>query len=319
MSLPRLLCSATFLAIAAIAGTASAQDSVTAAALFNRGLTDMNAGRFDTGCPAIAESQRLDPRLGTIFTLADCEARWGRIASAVAHYDDYLSLFAQLAPSQQAKQGERPKIAATQKAALEAQIPQLTLELPPKAPSGTVVKRDGTVLTQVSLGIPLPVDPLEHVITTQAPGGPVNEQRIKLEKGDKKRLVLEVKPAPAAPPAPPSASPAGPTVVYTPPPAMKRRSTALMVTGIVVTPIGSLVTLVGGVYVLACSGDRCNQGAPAGTLLTGAVLLGGGIAAIVYGAKSVPVKSKSATHAALSSWTPKVGIGPLSGSLRWTF
>src|SRR4051794_16280293 len=69
---------------------AAAQDIAAAEALFESGLADMQAGRYETGCKALAESQRIDPRGGTLFTLATCEARWGRIATAVTRFGDYL-------------------------------------------------------------------------------------------------------------------------------------------------------------------------------------------------------------------------------------
>src|SRR5262252_4543747 len=89
---------------------ARAQDVAVAEALFNRGLADMQAGKFDTGCPAIGESYRLDPRPGTLFTLAECEAKAGHYATAVARYDDYLSLYSRLSADQQAKQKGRDKV-----------------------------------------------------------------------------------------------------------------------------------------------------------------------------------------------------------------
>ena len=78
-----------FLVISAPA-TAAAQDLAAAEALFSKGLADMEAGRYDAACPAIGESYRLDPRGGTLFTLAECEAKAGKIATAVARYDDAL-------------------------------------------------------------------------------------------------------------------------------------------------------------------------------------------------------------------------------------
>ncbi|WP_437943129.1 hypothetical protein WMF27_27655 [Sorangium sp. So ce281] len=69
----------------------AAQDIATAEALFERGLADMQAGRYETGCKVLAESERIDPQPGTPFTLAACEAQWGRIATAVAHFKDYLA------------------------------------------------------------------------------------------------------------------------------------------------------------------------------------------------------------------------------------
>ena len=88
---------------------ARAQDVATAEALFNKGMSEMNAGRYPTACPAIEESYRLDPRPGTLFTLAECAAKAGRVATAVSRYEDYLQLFARLAPKDQAKQMGREK------------------------------------------------------------------------------------------------------------------------------------------------------------------------------------------------------------------
>src|SRR6266567_1808983 len=110
-----------------VAEGAAAQDVATAEALFNRGIADMDAGKFDTACPAIGESYRLDPRPGTLFTVAECFAKAGKIASAVARYQDYIELFARLPPDQQAKQNGRDKVAAEKKAALTPQVPTLTI------------------------------------------------------------------------------------------------------------------------------------------------------------------------------------------------
>ena len=64
----------------------------------------MLAGRYDTGCPELAESYRLDPAPGTLFTLAECERKGGNIATALARYDDYLQLFNRMSPDEQAHQ-----------------------------------------------------------------------------------------------------------------------------------------------------------------------------------------------------------------------
>src|ERR1700733_10594176 len=74
-----------------------------AQAAFERGLAQMEAGRFDLGCPAVEESYKLDPRPGTLFTLAECEAKRGHLATAVRRYDDYLSLWSALPPDKKQK------------------------------------------------------------------------------------------------------------------------------------------------------------------------------------------------------------------------
>src|SRR5262245_36397156 len=90
---------------------ALAQEAGAADALYERGLADMKDGRYETGCPALAESYRMEPKPGALFTLATCESRWGRLATAVAHYDEYLRLFARLSPQEQAKQRGRDQVA----------------------------------------------------------------------------------------------------------------------------------------------------------------------------------------------------------------
>ncbi|WP_437737289.1 hypothetical protein [Sorangium sp. So ce1335] len=199
-----------------LAAPVHAQDVASAEALFQRGLAAMQAGRYETGCPALNESYRLDPRPGTLFTVAECEARSGRIATAATRYGEYLALFARLSPDAQAKQHGREKVARRRRAALLPDIPELTLSLPPDAPEGTIVRRGEITLGAPMLGVPLPIDPGEHVVTTQAPGAPPLEQRISIAKGEKRQVTLEVKAARpagagAAPPAGGEiARPAGP-------------------------------------------------------------------------------------------------------------
>ncbi|WP_437536214.1 hypothetical protein WME79_15975 [Sorangium sp. So ce726] len=189
----------------AAATPAAAQDSATAEALFDRGLAEMEAGRYEAGCNAIAESHRIEPKPGALFTLAICESRWGRVATAFAHFGEYLALHEQLTPEQKRRQGERPKVAREEREKLAPLVPELALSLPPGAPAGTVVKRDGQTVDSAALGASVPVDPGEHVVSTQAPGGPVQETHIHLAHGEKKRVELQVSGAPA----PPAESPSG--------------------------------------------------------------------------------------------------------------
>src|SRR5262249_23631314 len=139
------------------------------------------------------KSYKLDPRPGTLFTLAECEAKRGRLATAVKHYDDYLALHAQLSESQRRRQGERAQIARAQRAMLLPLVPGLTMVLPPDAPRGTIVTLDGAVVAPSALGAELPVDPGEHVVTTQAPGGPVDSARVSVANGQKKAAMLQVR------------------------------------------------------------------------------------------------------------------------------
>jgi hypothetical protein len=202
------------------ASSARAVDADRAKELFDRGVVDLEAGRYDTACPAIEESYKLDPRPGTLFTLASCQEKWGRIATALRRYDEYLAAYAALSPDKKAKQGDREQVSRAQKAELAKKVPELTLALPPNVPAGTRVTRDGVALEPNELGVPLRVDPGDHVIVTQAPGAPASTVHVTMAAGERKGIALVVPspeaaapiaapppPPPAAPPPPPSAPP----------------------------------------------------------------------------------------------------------------
>lgn len=223
------------LSLCALAAPARAQDAAAAKALFDRGVGDMQGERYAQACPAIEESYHLDPRAGTLFTLAECEAKRGRLATAVARYDEYLALYARLSGEQLRKQGDRDKRAHSQKAALGPRVPMLTLSLLPGAPPGTLVKRDGAELSAAALGVASPVDPGEHVATTQAPGGPVTTVPVTLGEGEKKQIILPVKEAAASPKVEPLAPVVAPIVAPGPraePGPSGRRTAAYVVGGV---------------------------------------------------------------------------------------
>jgi hypothetical protein len=163
-------------------------------ALFNRGVERMEVGDFAKGCPALVESYGIDPRPGTLFTLAECEAKWGHIATAYALYGDYLKLLETLPPDKKARQVQagRDKDSRAQRAVLGPQVPELTIVLGPGVPRGAVVKCDQMKLADSSLGVALPVDPGRRVVTLEVPGRPLVEQRVRVLPGEKKQVVLQL-------------------------------------------------------------------------------------------------------------------------------
>jgi len=188
-----------FLAVAAARLPPAAAQAVAAAnALFQTGVAAMNAGRFAVACPALAESLRLDPRPGTLFTLAECENMWGHVASAAARYDEYLRLLNHLPPAAQRTQLQlqRDKRALSEKARLGPLVPLVTITLSPSAPQGARVFLDGVELARPSLDTALPLDPGEHVLLVEAPDRSTSEQRLQLAEKDRKNVIANV-PGPA--------------------------------------------------------------------------------------------------------------------------
>jgi hypothetical protein len=172
------------------ATVAHAQDAAAADALFNKAVADMDAGRYAAACPALAESQRLDPRSGTLFTLATCNVKAGKIATASTLYDDYLRSVADLPAASRAKHADRVKLARAEQDRMRTQIPTLKLVLPAAVPPDARVHRDGTELSAAALGVALPIDPGEHVVSLEAPGRARREQRFSVEKGETKVVEL---------------------------------------------------------------------------------------------------------------------------------
>jgi len=72
-------------------GNTDRETAAKAEALF-RNAKDADArGDLTMACAGFAESQRLDPAVGTLLNLADCEARSGWADDARAHYEDARS------------------------------------------------------------------------------------------------------------------------------------------------------------------------------------------------------------------------------------
>jgi hypothetical protein len=169
--------------------------------LFEQGLAEMRAGRYDTGCPRLAESYRLDPLPGALFTLADCEAAWGRTATALDHYQAFVELLTTLPPARRDRFAERRGIALAKMAALSGVVPELTIDVAPGAPAGLVVKRNGVALEPAAYGVGRKVDPGEYVVTAEVDGRATWERTIHLAERDRARVevpVLLVGAAPAA-------------------------------------------------------------------------------------------------------------------------
>lgn len=216
-----LHCAVLATALLASPAPVRAGDVEQAKTLFDQGVRDLMAGQLDKACPAIDRSYKLDPRPGTLFTLAECEAQRGRIASAVARYTEYLALYKQFSPTKRAEQKDRADTSRAQIASLTPQVPLVTLRLPEGAPDDVAVRHDGEILPALSLSAPISVDPGENLFTTQVPGGPPVEHRLDLKRGERRELVLVVlREVPAAPSSSAEAAPSTAAISsgFAPPP-----------------------------------------------------------------------------------------------------
>jgi hypothetical protein len=239
---------------------AQAQENAAASAadLFDRGLNLMEERRYEEGCPLLLESWRIDPRMGALFTLAACEERWGKIASALAHYSEYLSRFENLPADQQPAQRPRDRMAKEAKDALAGRVPRLTVRVQGKLRDDLVVKRDGVAIGSPSIGTPLPVDPGAHEATIEDRSGQVLRRKTLVVSTGLAVIELDVPPASTASPAPtaPAKAVERPTMV---PGQEWRRPTAIALGGLGL--IGAAVGSITGITVITQK-DSIESGCP---------------------------------------------------------
>ena len=139
----------------------SGQDKAAAETFFNDGVKALEAGQFAAACPKLAESQRLDPAIGTALYLGECYERWGKIASAWAMFREAQDLAV--------KRGDKRAPIAKDRA--DKLVPsKVVVALAPGADvPGLEVRRDGVVVSAVSFGTAIPTDGGSHTFAATAP------------------------------------------------------------------------------------------------------------------------------------------------------
>lgn len=139
-----------------------AQDTKAAAVLaYDEAERLIAQGKIAEACPKYAESQRLDPQLGTLLHLADCLEQNGQTASAWASFRE--------ASEVAEKKGDTRRALAEQR--IQALVPRLSkLQINVPAGSSFHIERDSIVVGSALWSAPVPTDPGPHTITASAPG-----------------------------------------------------------------------------------------------------------------------------------------------------
>ncbi|MEB2313550.1 MAG: hypothetical protein OZ921_03590 [Sorangiineae bacterium] len=296
---------------------AQGRDPAAADALFKQGRAAMDARDYATACAKFYESNRLDPAIGTVFNIADCEERRGNVATAWARFQEV----AQQLPAND----DRRPIALARRAALEQRLPRLAVRLTDGAP-GAVVQRDDVALGAASLGTPLPVDPGEHVVRVSAPGRRDAVFRVTLAEGEQRALDVTV--GASAPSSGPGSAPEQPPSQD---PGASASGSGTRTAGYVVGAVGVAGVAVGAITGLMVLGKksvadnncddakRCNQtgadAADAGRTLGAVSTTGFIVGAVGLGLGAYLVLSSGPSGEATSALSTE----PLPGGagLRW--
>jgi hypothetical protein len=344
---PRAAACALVAGVALASAGASAQplpggSPAMAEALFQQARDLFKQERYAEACPRFAESQRLEPKLGTLLNLAVCHEKIGKIATAWAEYTSAATI------ARRDGSKEREDFARDQVAILEKKIARVVVQAD-ASPAGPSITLDEQPLDRTALNTPLPIDPGKHRIGAAAPGKiawstvvEVPSERAELTVPipalaavvepppptvaplPAPPVVIPIAPAPPGPPAP-SASQSAPEPV-------RAGSLTLAYTGFGVGVAGVLVGAIAGGFTLAqassirdhCIGNRCDsdQADALGSATAvanvanvgftiGAIGLAVGVAGLFVARASAPAPKAAATL------TPILGPGAVG--LRGSF
>ncbi|MCC6648601.1 MAG: hypothetical protein IT374_23910 [Polyangiaceae bacterium] len=311
----------------ALPALAQRSNKVAAEALFEEGRKLMAAKRPGEACPKFAESNRLDPAAGTLLNLGACYEAAGKLASAWSTYKEAGSL---------AQTTGRTELVATAKKRadkLDARLIRLRVEAAEQA--DLVVKRDGAEVARAELGVPIPVDPGDHVVTAAAPGKrPFTATVQAKDEGSTlsvKVPVLEADPAAIAPPAPatsapPAAPPASSAAAPPPPPPAEAGGGTQRTIGWVAGGVGVVGLAAGTLFALSarskyssskdlCRPDDPNRCTQAGVDARDAARSRGNVATALFAVGVIGVGAGAALVLTAPSEKGAVRVSPALGGV----
>jgi hypothetical protein len=214
----------------------------------------LKQGKLEEACGKLAESQSVEPAIGTLGLLAYCHEQSGKLATAMREYGEVAEL------AHLASQAEREKVARERVAELATRVTRLAVAL--SEPTGEIeVYLDARRLGASELGASTPVDPGSFELRVTAKGFEPWQQALTIPAdGSTLRVVVPrlVRVAPVAP-TPKEQQP------LPPPERGLRRPAAWASLG-----VGALGFAVGGYFGVSamaarsdakphCDGNRCDQ------------------------------------------------------------
>ncbi len=133
--------------------------------LFDKAEALHKQGKFADALPLFTESQRIDPGIGTILYISDCQSQLGQTASAWAGFLEAAAL------AKAKGQTEREKLARQYAQDLEPKLSRLRIAVADENKDiGLVLKRNGAAVSALSFGDWVPVDPGPQKLEAEAPG-----------------------------------------------------------------------------------------------------------------------------------------------------
>jgi hypothetical protein len=165
-----------------LAASVQAQPANRAAAdaAFKQGRDLFKAGKFAEACAQFARSQQLDPAHGTLFNLAQCSERTGRLATAAAAYRELVAHDAN---------AQRKATAEKRLQQLAPRVPKLVAKLMAQ-PDGLALELVGDEGTRpIGANVPVEVDLGDYNVVARAPGYATFTRHVKIDQ-EAQRITL---------------------------------------------------------------------------------------------------------------------------------
>lgn len=169
-------------AVVTVLAASGAAHATEADRLFQLGRRASEMGKFATACSLFRESYRLEPAVGTLLNLGDCEEQQNHVAAALDYYQDALS---RLGVTDDRLGPLRVRIEA-----LEARSGRLEIKLGDGAPQDSKILVDGEPVPPEKLKGPLTLSAGGHLLQVTAIGYRGSRQTVDLTHGEKKTLTV---------------------------------------------------------------------------------------------------------------------------------
>ena len=140
-------------------------EELAAQTLYDKALELMKAGKPSSACPLLAESQRLDPAVGTQYWLAECFEKTGRTEAAWRLYTEVAEA------SKKAGRKDREAQAHERAEIVRKLLARLTITISPDLAriEGLAVMRDGKAVLREEWNLEALVEPGKHTVEVRAP------------------------------------------------------------------------------------------------------------------------------------------------------
>ncbi|WP_437970996.1 hypothetical protein WMF04_17670 [Sorangium sp. So ce260] len=240
------------------AGAQTKEELAAARVRFQEGVALSAANNCAAALAKFQEVANVRRTPQVLFNIAECEARLGRLVSALGNYR-----IAAVAAEGDPRANDVTANVGARIEDLEARIPRLAIRRGEGALTATILL-DGSALGASEMSGDIPVDPGPHVVTARIGDREVARETVTLEERDAKTVEITIAEPPAAPPPagelPPGASAGAPASGAAAAPPSK-------VPGLVVLGAGVASVAVGGVFLglrggtltdldALCGGDR---------------------------------------------------------------